>query len=174
VVVFGGRLSIYQSAAEGLRLGWRLVNDVTWEKPDPPPNFTGRMMTESTERMLWFCPDGEKWTYNKHVAKAMNKGNNLRDVWRFRVPHGERIHPSQKPLDLMERCVQLFTNPGDLVVDPFAGSGTTLVAAKIHGRRGNAATAATRRGAYVVRSLWSRVYGLRSGACSYRRPPLYP
>lgn len=135
VIVFGGKNSIYQTAAMGLKLDWRIVNDVTWEKPDPPPNFTGRMMTESTERMLWFCPDGEKWTYNNAVAKEMGRGKNLRDVWQFRAPHDDRIHPSQKPLDLMERCVKLFTKPGDLVVDLFAGSGTTLEAARRHGRR---------------------------------------
>lgn len=135
VCIFGGKTSIYISATEGLALGWKLLNDVTWIKPDPPPNFTGRMMTESTERMLWFCPDGERWTYNSGEAKAMNGGVNLRDVWRFRAPHGDRIHPSQKPLDLMERCILLFTKPGDLVVDPFAGSGTTGAAAIKHGRR---------------------------------------
>lgn len=125
VVCFGGRQSIYTFAAEGFRLGWRLVNDITWEKPDAPPNFTGRMMTESTERALWFCPSGEGWTYNLVTAKQMNQGINLRDVWRFPIQRDNRIHPSQKPLTLMERCVSLFTNEGDLVVDPFCGSGTT-------------------------------------------------
>lgn len=135
VVCFGGRQSIYQLAAESLSLGWRLVNDITWFKKDAPPNFTGRMMTESTERALWFCPSGEGWTYNLSAAKTMNSGKNLRDVWTFNTERGERLHPTQKPLDLMERCILLFTNPGDLVVDPFAGSGTTLVAAQMHGRR---------------------------------------
>ncbi len=135
ICIFGGKSSIYVTATVGISLGWKLLNDVTWIKPDPPPNFTGRMMTECTERMLWFCPDGTNWTYNKSIARLMNSGNNLRDVWRFRAPHGDRVHPSQKPLDLMERCVLLFTNPGDLVVDLFAGSGTTGVAAIKNGRR---------------------------------------
>ncbi len=135
VVCFGVRQSIYQVAAAGLSRGWRLVNDITWEKPDAPPNFTGRMLTETTERALWFCPSGSGWTYNLHAAKEMNRGRNLRDIWTYGVTRGDRIHPTQKPLPLMERCIQLFTNPGDLVVDLFAGSGTTLVAAKIHGRR---------------------------------------
>lgn len=135
VICFGGRQSIYQVAAECLSMGWRLVNDITWFKKDAPPNFTGRMMTESTERALWFCPSGEGWTYNLSMAKLMNSGKNLRDVWTFNTERADRLHPTQKPLDLMERCILLFTNPGDLVVDPFAGSGTTLVAAQKHGRR---------------------------------------
>ncbi len=135
VICFGVRQSIYQVAAAGLSRGWRLVNDITWEKPDAPPNFTGRMLTETTERALWFCPSGEGWTYNLPIAKAMNHGKNLRDVWTYGITRGDRIHPTQKPLQLMERCVQLFTKPGDLVVDLFAGSGTTLEAARRHGRR---------------------------------------
>lgn len=135
VLCFGGRRSIYELAAEGLSLNWRLVNDITWNKPDAPPNFTGRMMTETTERALWFCPDGEGWTYNLDAAKAMNSGMNLRDLWKFYTEREDRVHPTQKPLDLMERCILLFTNAGDLVVDPFAGSGTTGVAAVKHGRR---------------------------------------
>jgi site-specific DNA-methyltransferase (adenine-specific) len=135
VICFGGRRSIYELAAEGLSLGWRLVNDITWNKPDAPPNFTGRMLTETTERALWFCPSGSGWTYHLDAAKSMNSGMNLRDIWKFYTERDGRQHPTQKPLDLMERCILLFTKPGDLVVDPFSGSGTTGVAAIKHGRR---------------------------------------
>lgn len=135
VICFGGRDSIYALAAEGLRLGWRIVNDITWHKPDATPNFTGRMMTESTERILWFCPDGTGWTYNRFIAKSMNHGNNLRDVWTFGQTRDNRVHPTQKPLELMERLVALLTNPDDVILDPFCGSGTTLDAAQKLGRR---------------------------------------
>lgn len=135
VVCFGGRQSIYTFAAEGFRLKWRLVNDITWEKPDAPPNFTGRMMTESTERALWFCPTGKDWTYNLETAKSMNLGINLRDVWRFPIEHTDRVHPAQKPLRLFERCIELFTSQNDIVLDPFMGSGTTAVAARNLNRR---------------------------------------
>lgn len=135
VVCFCGRKSTFIFGAEALRLGWRIVNDITWYKPDAPPNFTGRMMTESTERALWFCPDGSNWTYNLDVAKRLNGGINFRDVWEFGVTRSERFHPTQKPLALMQRCIELFTRPGDIVVDPFCGSGTTLVAANGLGRR---------------------------------------
>lgn len=135
VICFGVRQSIYTFASEGLRLGWRIVNDITWFKPDAMPNMTGRMMTESTERALWFCPDGTGWTYNLPKAKAMNMGQNLRDLWTFGQTRDKRLHPTQKPLELMERIVELFTNEGDLVVDPFFGSGTTGRAALNLGRR---------------------------------------
>lgn len=136
VLIFAGKDSVYAFAAEGLRRGWLLVNDITWVKKNPPPCFTGRQMTMATERLLWFCPDGTRWTYNSAAAKDMNRGVNLKDVWTFGVEQGDgRIHPAQKPLNLMERCVLLFTNPDDLVVDPFAGSGTTGAAAIKNGRR---------------------------------------
>jgi DNA modification methylase len=135
VICFGGRPSIYTFAGEGLRLGWRLVNDVTWFKNDAMPNMTGRMMTESTERFLWFCPAGAGWHYDLQYAKECGMGVNLRDVWNWGQTRGERLHPTQKPYEIMERIVRLFTAPGDLVVDCFAGSGTTLLAAANSGRR---------------------------------------
>lgn len=135
VLCFGVRQSIYSFAAEGLRLGWRIINDITWFKPDAPPNFTGRMLTETTERLLWFCPSGKGWTYNLDTAKDMNAGCNLRDVWEYGVTRGNRVHPTQKPLDLLERIVSLFTAPGDLLLDCFCGSGTLALAARNTGRR---------------------------------------
>ena len=132
VAIFAARVATYTFAAEALRLGWRLVNDITLVKPAAPPNFTGRMMTETTERLLWFCPSGSRWTYNR---KAWGKHNG-RDVWRMQTPRGdERVHPTQKPLNTLEHLVKLITNEGDLVLDPFAGSGTTLVAARNLQRR---------------------------------------
>lgn len=135
VVCFCVRKSTYVFASEALRLGWRIINDITWIKPDAPPNFTGRMMTETTERALWFSPSGKGWTYNLQAAKHMNNGINLRDVWTFKTERDNRQHPTQKPLELMERCISLFTNENDLVVDCFAGSCTTLRAAANLNRR---------------------------------------
>lgn len=136
VVICAAMRSIYDFAQEGFRLGWKLVNDVTWVKVNPPPNFTGRAMTYATERILCFCPDGKNWTYNTDYARAMNGGVNFQDVWYFDVPHGEtRIHPSQKPVDLMERIVGLFSADGETVADPFFGSGTTGIAALNLGRQ---------------------------------------
>lgn len=135
VICFGVRQSIYAFAGEGLRLGWHLINDITWVKPDAPPCFTGRLLTESTERILWFCPDGGNWIYNLAVAKSVNMGINFRDVWYFKIEREERIHSAQKPIKLMERIVELFTLQDAVICDPFAGSGTTLDAARRLGRR---------------------------------------
>lgn len=135
VVCFCGRKSTYTIASEAIRLGWRIINDITWVKPDAMPNLTGRMLTETTERALWLSPSGSGWTYNLNQAKAMNGGINLRDVWTFKTERDNRFHPTQKPLELMERCISLFTSKGDLVVDCFAGSCTTLRAAANLDRR---------------------------------------
>lgn len=135
VIVFGAWENIHVVRQEGLRLGWRLVNRVVWHKTDPAPNFTGRMMTFSTEEFLWFCPDGSNWTYNIDVAKELNNGANLHDVWEIGQTREERVHPAQKPQPLMDQIIRLFTQEGDLVVDPFAGSGTTLLSARNWKRR---------------------------------------
>lgn len=135
VIVFGSWRTIDLIKAKAESQHWKTVNRIIWFKQDAPPNFSGRMLTDSTETIYWFCPSRSNWTYNSKIAKGMSGGVNLRDVWRFGQTREPRIHPTQKPLSLMERCVLLFTNPGDLVVDLFAGSGTTGAAAVKHGRR---------------------------------------
>ena len=103
------------------------------------------MLTESTEQLIWAVngtPDGKtkatKWTFNYQRAKELNDGKQMRNMWEFSVtPRSERSlgkHPSQKPLRLLERLVELGTNPGDLVIDPFGGAGTLAVAAEKLGR----------------------------------------
>lgn len=134
VLCFGGRESIYSFANRGLGLGWRIVNDITFVKPDAPPNFTGRMMTESTERALWFSPSGSLWTYNRAIAKQMNNGVNFRDVWEMITPKLNRLHPAQKPENTISMLMTLLSNAGDIVVDCFSGSGTTAVVARNLGR----------------------------------------
>lgn len=128
VICFGGRESIYKFAMRGLELGWRIVNDITFVKPDAPPNFTGRMMTESTERAIWFSPSGSHWTYNRELAKGLNNGVNFRDVWEMLTPKQNRLHPAQKPIETIELLITLISNPNDIVLDCFSGSGTTAIA----------------------------------------------
>jgi len=130
VVAFGSWDSMGIIHAEARRMGWRALNRIVWHKTDPAPNFSGRMMTFSTEEFFWYCPDGTGWTYNTDDAKRMNGGSNLHDVWNIGQTREQRFHPTQKPLGLMERIIRLITNEGDLVVDLFAGSGTTLIAAR--------------------------------------------
>ncbi len=117
-------------------LGYKPLNVVTWRKPNAMPNITKRMLTHSTEFIVWFAK-GRKWTFNYEKMKKYNYGKQLRDVWEFPSCQGpERIkkedgrsaHPTQKPLKLFKRLIEMSSNEGDLVLDPFVGSGTTGVA----------------------------------------------
>ena len=115
------------------QLGFKILNDITWEKPNPPPNLSCRFFTHSTETLLW-AARGPKSKHTFHYARMRqaNGGKQMKSVWRMTAPasaekkHGK--HPTQKPLALVERCLLASTNPGDLVLDPFLGSGTTAAA----------------------------------------------
>jgi site-specific DNA-methyltransferase (adenine-specific) len=115
------------------QLGFKILNDITWEKPNPPPNLSCRYFTHSTETVLWAARD-EKSRHTFHYAqmRQANGGRQMKSVWRVTAPgKGEKLHgrhPTQKPLALIERCLLASTNPGDLVLDPFLGSGTTAAA----------------------------------------------
>jgi site-specific DNA-methyltransferase (adenine-specific) len=115
------------------QLGFKILNDITWEKPNPPPNLSCRYFTHSTETVLWAARD-EKSRHTFHYAamRKANAGKQMKSVWRFTAPgkveKTQGRHPTQKPLALVERCLLASTNPGDLVLDPFLGSGTTAAA----------------------------------------------
>lgn len=134
-----GTLHLYLSVGMAMmQLGFRILNDITWEKPNPPPNLGCRCFTHSTETVLWAtkAPKGSKhrYTFNYQDMREENGGKQMKTVWRIATPgKDEKIfgkHPTQKPTALIERCLRASTNPGDLVVDPFAGSGATAVAAQ--------------------------------------------
>jgi site-specific DNA-methyltransferase (adenine-specific) len=136
-------------------LGFHLLNDITWAKPNPPPHLAQRFLCHSHERVLWASPKRTaplSHYFDYAGARADNAGKQLRDVWlvegdepldpmqwRIRGPqaceqtHGH--HATQKPLALMERIIRYWSKPGDVVLDPFLGSGGTGVAALRHGRR---------------------------------------
>lgn len=146
IIVFGTYHNIYQLGfilQSGLNR--RVLNSIVWFKPNAQPNITARMLTESTEQLIWAVngtPDGKgkatKWTFNYQDAKAMNGGKQMRNLWEFSVtPKRERAlgkHPSQKPLSLLERLVLIGSNEGDLLLDPFGGAGTLALAAEKAGR----------------------------------------
>ncbi len=122
-------------------LRYRMLNLVTWEKPNPPPNLGCRTFTHSTEMLAWAAPmkhDPMRHTFNYDRARELNGGVQMKDVWRFTAPSGDEKelgrHPAQKPLALLERMIELTSAPGSLVIDPFAGSATTGVAALKLGR----------------------------------------
>lgn len=111
------------------------LNIITWKKTNPMPNITKRMLTHSTEFIIWFAKS-KGWTFNYNDMKKYNDGKQLRDVWEFALCQGkERIkgkngkaaHPTQKPEALFERLVEMGSNENDLVLDPFMGIGTTAV-----------------------------------------------
>src|SRR5437879_5413285 len=116
------------------QLGFKLLNDISWVKPNPPPNLSCRYFTHATETIIWAAKDKKsRHTFNYKLMKETNRGKQMKSVWEIRPPeswekrHGK--HPTQKPVALLERILQAATNEGDVVLDPFAGSGTTLLAA---------------------------------------------
>ena len=120
--------------------GFKILNNITWQKTNPPPNLACRCFTHSTETILWAKKDlpRAKHYLDYEAMKAVNGGKQMKDVWTGPVikasekKHGK--HPTQKPLYLLERILLAASRPGDLVVDPFCGSGTTGVAATALGR----------------------------------------
>jgi len=108
------------------------LNDIAWEKPNPPPNLSCRYFTHSTETVLWAAKsEKSKHVFNYAAMKAVT-GKQMKTVWTMSSPkNGEKTfgkHPTQKPVALVERCVLASTHEGDLVFDPFLGGGTTAVA----------------------------------------------
>ena len=117
-------------------MNYKFINLITWRKTNPMPNITKRMLTHSTEFVVWFAK-GKGWTFNYEEMKKYNKGKQLRDVWEFPICQGEErlyeengraAHPTQKPLALIQRLIEAASNPSDIVLDPFMGTGTTAVA----------------------------------------------
>lgn len=116
------------------QLGFKVLNDITWEKPNPPPNLSCRFFTHATETVLWAAKNEKsKHIFNYALMRKTNGGKQMKSVWKMLAPSGAEKahgkHPTQKPLSLVERCILASTNEGDLVLDPFLGGGTTAVAA---------------------------------------------
>jgi site-specific DNA-methyltransferase (adenine-specific) len=116
------------------QLGFKLLNDISWVKPNPPPNLSCRYFTHATETIIWAAKDKKsRHTFHYKLMKETNRGKQMKSVWEIRPPESweKRFgkHPTQKPVALLERILLASTNEGDLVLDPFAGSGTTLLTA---------------------------------------------
>jgi len=115
------------------QLGMKLLNQITWQKPNPPPNLACRYFTHSTETILWAAKtEKSRHVFNYAEMKRENGGKQMKDVWSFTAPKGHEKklgkHPTQKPLALLERLIRSASNEGDLALDPFLGSGTTAIA----------------------------------------------
>src|SRR5574340_1547620 len=149
--VSGTQHVIFSIGVAMQELGFHLRNTVTWYQPNASPNLACRFFTHSTEILLWASPARTRplaHRFNYRAMKSANGGKQMRDLWEIAErpePGGEQViwgvptpgprekvhgrHPTQKPLALLERVLAASAAPGDLVLDPFSGSGTTGVAA---------------------------------------------
>ncbi len=116
------------------QLGMKILNDITWEKPNPPPNLSCRYFTHATETIIWAAKNIKaKHHFNYKKMREINAGKQMKSVWTIAAPNGnEKVfgkHPTQKPIQLLERIILASTDKNDLIFDPFSGSATTGVAA---------------------------------------------
>lgn len=140
--------SIYLCGYALAKNDYKILNDISWYKPNAAPNLSCRYFTASHETLLWAAPSkNSKHTFNYDLMKngewsddkMKSPNKQMRSVWAINTPaawekvHGK--HPTQKPYKLLERIILSSTNAGDLVLDPFAGSSTTGIAAVKHGRK---------------------------------------
>ena len=116
--------------------GYKIINNITWQKTNPPPNLACRCFTHSTETILWARKNDKSahHLFNYELMKKINDGKQMKDVWTGTLTaSAEKTfgrHPTQKPLYLLERIILASTNEGHVVLDPFCGSSTTGVACK--------------------------------------------
>ena len=141
--VIGSYHNIYRVGAAVQDLGFWVLNEIVWRKSNPMPNFRGRRFTNAHETLIWCARDsGSRHTFNYEAMKALNDDLQMRSDWllplctggeRIKVD-GKKAHPTQKPEALLYRVILASTKPGDLVLDPFFGTGTTGAVAKRLGR----------------------------------------
>lgn len=139
--ISGTMHNIYSIGSALEEVGFKIINNITWAKTNPPPNISCRAFTHSTETILWAKKDMKKskHLFNYQDMKLINEGKQMKDVWYTSLTKKSEKSfgkfPTQKPLELLERILLASTNPGDLVLDPFNGSGTTGVVSVIKGRK---------------------------------------
>ncbi len=138
--ISGSYHNIYSIGMALEQEGFKILNNITWQKTNPAPNLACRCFTHSTETVLWAKKNdkGVSHYFNYQLMKEDNGGKQMKDVWTGSVTKpSEKIegkHPTQKPLYLLERIIRASTKEGELILDPFCGSSTTGVAAKRLGR----------------------------------------
>ena len=122
------------------QLGIKILNDIIWQKPNPPPNLSCRYFTHSTETILWAAKNGKsKHCFNYADMRKINSGKQMKSVWTMTSPKKNEKefgkHPTQKPVHLLERIILASTIEDSLIFDPFSGSSTTGVASVMLGRK---------------------------------------
>jgi len=123
---------IYAVGFAAQKLDMKFLNNIIWEKPNPPPNLSCRYFTHSTETILWFGKEKKsKHKFNYKVMKELNDNKQMKDVWRFTsAKKSEKSfgrHPTQKPIQLLDLIIKASTDEDGIILDPFNGSGTTGV-----------------------------------------------
>ncbi len=142
--VIGSYHNIYRVGYIMQNLGFWILNDVIWNKVNPMPNFKGTRFTNAHETLIWAVKNPKaKYTFNYEAMKAFNDDTQMRSTWeialctgkeRLKNAQGEKLHPTQKPEALLYRVLLASSKPGDVVLDPFFGTGTTGAVAKKMGR----------------------------------------
>jgi len=143
--VIGSYHNIYRVGSLLQDADFWILNDIVWRKANPMPNFRGTRFTNAHETMLWCAKDEKaRYTFNYRAMKALNDDLQMRSDWvlpicsggeRVKDEYGEKAHPTQKPEALLYRILLACTKPGDVVLDPFFGTGTTGAVARRLGRR---------------------------------------
>ncbi|MFN3817206.1 site-specific DNA-methyltransferase [Brevundimonas sp.] len=143
--VIGSYHNVFRLGAAIQDLGFWVLNDIIWRKSNPMPNFKGTRFTNAHETLIWAARSREqkRYTFNYDALKAFNEDTQMRSDWTFALCTGEerikdedgkKAHPTQKPEALLHRVMLAATRPGDVVLDPFFGTGTTGAAARRLGR----------------------------------------
>jgi modification methylase len=143
--VIGSYHNIFRVGSALQDLNFWVLNDIVWRKANPMPNFRGRRFTNAHETMIWASKsaDAKNYTFHYDALKAANEDVQMRSDWfipictgeeRLKDAAGRKVHPTQKPEALLARVLLSSSNPGDVVLDPFFGSGTTGAVAKRLGR----------------------------------------
>ena len=115
--------------------GFKIINNITWQKTNPPPNLACKTFTHSTETIIWARKDlkNSKYTFNYNLMKELNDNKQMKDVWTTSLtkPSEKKSgkHPTQKPLEILDRIIRASTKENDLILDPFCGSSTTGISA---------------------------------------------
>ena len=141
--VIGSYHNIFRLGYHLQNLGYWILNDVIWRKNNPMPNFRGTRFTNAHETLIWASKNKDsKYTFNYQSIKCLNDDLQMRSDWMLPIcngkerlkKNGKKIHSTQKPESLLHRIILATTNKGDIVFDPFLGTGTTVVVSKKLGR----------------------------------------
>lgn len=140
IMISGTHHNIFSIGRALQKLNYKILNIITWQKTNPPPNFSCRYLTHSTEQIIWARKsEKHKHIFNYELMKKLNGDKQMKDVWSFpAIAPWEKAcgkHPTQKPLALLVRLILMASNESSVICDPFSGSATTGIAANLLGRK---------------------------------------